>query len=144
MSRGDRGDREGSREGRAAVAPAAIAQIAVPVIDAERATGFYRDVMGLPHLFSAPPGLSFFRCGEVRLMLTAAGADEGDPAPAPLIYYRVSDVEQAHDRLGAAAVEVVADPHVVHRADDLEVWIGFYRDSESNLFATMAEVTRTS
>lgn len=137
MNHGDEGRAEG-------IAVEGIGQIAVPVRDVERATAFYRDVLGLPHLFSAPPGLSFFRCGAVRLMLSTPESEDEEPVPAPLIYYRVEDVGAAHRRL--AEVEdrgdagVVAEPHVVHRTDDQELWMGFYRDSEGHTFATMAEV----
>ena len=37
-----------------------VGQIAVTVEDIERATAFYRDVLGVPFLFDAP-GLAFFR-----------------------------------------------------------------------------------
>lgn len=121
-----------------------IGQVAVPVRDVERATAFYRDVLGLPHLFSAPPGLSFLRCGEVRLMLSMPEAEEEEPTPAPLIYYAVEDVEEADRRLRGAGVEVVADPHMVHRTPSAELWMGFYRDTEDNTFATMADVPTTS
>ncbi len=40
------------------------------VEDVERPKAFYGDVLGLPHLFDAPRTLSFFQCGETRLMLS--------------------------------------------------------------------------
>jgi len=43
-----------------AVAVSKIMQIAVPVPNPERARAFYSDVLGLTHLFDAPPFLSFF------------------------------------------------------------------------------------
>lgn len=46
-----------------------IGQIAVPVSDVERAIMFYRDTLGMRFLFQAPPGLAFFDCAGVRLML---------------------------------------------------------------------------
>ena len=46
-----------------------IGQIAVPVGDIERAITFYRDTLGMRFLFQAPPGLGFFDCAGVRLML---------------------------------------------------------------------------
>ena len=52
----------------------ASGQIAMPVHDLPRATAFYRDVLRLPFLFSAPPQLAFFDCGGVRLMLSVAEA----------------------------------------------------------------------
>ncbi len=46
-----------------------IGQIAVPVADIDRAVAFYRDILGMRFLFQAPPGLGFFDCAGVRLML---------------------------------------------------------------------------
>ena len=118
------------------VSPASIGQVAVPVRDLERATGFYRDVLGLPFLFAAPPGLAFFRCGEVRIMLSTPEDESGG---APLLYYRVQDVDGAHASLVEADTEVVREPSIVHRDESMELWIGAYRDSESNLFCVMEE-----
>ena len=117
-----------------------VGQVAIPVDDVERATEFYRDVLGLPHLFSAPPGLSFFRCGDVRIMLSRP--EEGGEVPTKggaLLYYRVADVRGAHDRLASGGADIVAEPHVVHRSGGMELWIGFYRDTEGNLLGVMAE-----
>jgi methylmalonyl-CoA/ethylmalonyl-CoA epimerase len=62
-----------------------IGQIAIPVVHLERAVAFYSDVLGLRLLFRAPPGLAFFDCGGVRLMLSRPeGADT--PARAGLLY----------------------------------------------------------
>jgi len=46
-----------------------VGQIAVTVQDIERATAFYRDVLGVPFLFDAP-GLAFFNLDGMRLMLS--------------------------------------------------------------------------
>lgn len=48
------------------LSPSHILQIAVPVRDLDRARAFYRDTLGLTHLFDAPPGLAFLQCGETR------------------------------------------------------------------------------
>ena len=55
-----------------------IGQIAIGVSDIDIATEFYRDTLGMRFLFSAPPGMSFFDCDCVRLMLTLPepGRDE--------------------------------------------------------------------
>ena len=45
--------------------------------DLDRAVGFYADVLGLPLLFRVPPGLAFFDCGGIRLMLSRLEAPEG-------------------------------------------------------------------
>ena len=37
--------------------------------DLERAVAFYRDTLGMRFLFQVPPGLAFFDCGGIRLMI---------------------------------------------------------------------------
>lgn len=115
-----------------------IGQIAVNVGDLERASAFYRDVLGLEHLFTAPPGLAFFRCGEVRLMLERP--EEEAPPRASILYYEVDDVAQAHRALVAGGAEVVAEPQVIHRTDTTELWMAFFGDGEGNTLAVMREV----
>ena len=48
---------------------ATVGQLMVPVDDFERGVAFYRDVLGLPFLFSAPPQMAFFMCCAVRLLV---------------------------------------------------------------------------
>ena len=117
-----------------------IGQIAVHVKDVDRATAFYRDVLGLKHLFSAPPGLSFFRCGDVRLMLGRPEGNEQVP-PSSVLYYSVDDVQAAFERISAAGAEVVSEPHIIHRTQEMELWMAFFRDGEGNMFAVMNEVS---
>jgi len=56
----------------------AIGQIAIAVTDIEKARTFYRDTLGLEHLFDAPPELAFFNCGGTRLMLTIQNGADAD------------------------------------------------------------------
>ena len=60
-----------------------VGQIAVTVEDVERATAFYRDVLGVPFLFDAP-GLAFFDLGGIRLMLSRP---EGVESSSSLLYF---------------------------------------------------------
>src|SRR3954453_8021277 len=71
-----------------------IGQIAVPVRDLDRAVAFYRDVLGLRLLFQAPPGLAFFECGDVRLMLSIPEMPD-QAQPGSIIYYVVDDLAAA-------------------------------------------------
>lgn len=123
------------------VRPTHIGQVALHVQDVERATAFYRDVLGLAHLFSAPPGLSFLQCGEVRIMLSEEGGADGDSGKS-ILYYAVGDVEAAHQTLMEGGAEEVSGPHSVHRTDRTDLWMAFYRDTEGNFFATMRERSR--
>jgi methylmalonyl-CoA/ethylmalonyl-CoA epimerase len=121
----------------AATSPHKIAQIAVAVGDIERAKAFYRDVLGLEWLGDAPPGLSFFRCGEVRLMLSKA---EGpDTAGNSILYYGVDDAAAAWEAISAHGVAFEQEPHVVGRLGDTEVTLAICRDSEGNLLGLMSE-----
>jgi methylmalonyl-CoA/ethylmalonyl-CoA epimerase len=113
-----------------------IAQIAVNVHDLERATAFYRDVLELPLVLQAP-GLAFFRCGGVRLMLSRAEKPEFDH-PASILYYRVRDIDAAHASL-AAKVHFEAPPRRVHRDAQHELWLAVFRDSEGNPLALFSE-----
>ena len=51
------------------LANATIGQLLIPVDDFEAGVAFYRDTLGLPFLFSAPPQMAFFQCGAVRLLV---------------------------------------------------------------------------
>ena len=116
-----------------------IGQISINVQDLERAIAFYRDVLGLDYLFSAPPQMAFFRCGSVRLLL---GVPE-EPAmaqPASILYYRVPDIVRAADTLKARGVEFEHEPRAVHKDETHELWLAFFEDSEGNNVALMSEV----
>ena len=54
----------------------AIKQISVNARDLPRATAFYRDSLRIKHLFDAPPQMSFFDCGGIRLLVGVAEKPE--------------------------------------------------------------------
>jgi methylmalonyl-CoA/ethylmalonyl-CoA epimerase len=119
----------------------AIGQIAVRAQDLERAVAFYRDTLGMRFLFQAPPGLAFFDCGGIRLMLSRPEQPEFDH-PSAIIYYKVSDIQQARNTLVARGVTFESEPHRIATLPDHDLWMGFFRDSEGNLLAVMSEVRR--
>jgi methylmalonyl-CoA/ethylmalonyl-CoA epimerase len=121
----------------AATAPTKIAQIAIAVRDVERAKAFYRDTLGLEWIADAPPGLSFFRCGEVRLMLSRPEGPE--TAANSILYYSADNVAAAYAALVAKGVVFEQAPHVVGRLGDTEVTLAICRDSEGNLLGLMSE-----
>lgn len=115
-----------------------IGQIAVNVRDLDRAVAFYRDTLGIQFLF-AIPNAAFFECGGLRLMLAVAEAPEFDHA-ASIIYYRVEDIRAAGATLAAAGAHIEAEPRLIARMPDHELWMCFFRDTEGNLLAAMSEV----
>jgi methylmalonyl-CoA/ethylmalonyl-CoA epimerase len=118
---------------------AQIGQIAIPVADVARAIAFYRDVLGMRFLFQAPPGLGFFDCAGVRLMLDAPAKAQAN-SYSSVIYYKVPDLQAAFDTLTARGVAFVAKPHLIARMPDHELWMAFFRDPDENLLALMSEV----
>lgn len=120
----------------------AIGQIALILKNLDRAVEFYRDVLGMNYLFSAP-GMAFFQCGDVRLMLGTPERPELDHA-ASIIYYKVGDINSAFETLSARDVEFEHEPRLVHKAEDHDLWLAFFRDQEHNLLALMSEVPRVT
>lgn len=116
-----------------------IGQIAVPVADVDRAIEFYRDVLGMRFLFRAPPGLAFFDCGGVRLLLDAPAGATG-AGSASVIYYIVPDIDAAFETLKSRGVGFEAGPHLIAKMPDHDLWMAFFRDPDGNLLALMSEV----
>src|ERR1043165_4311820 len=114
----------------------AIGQIRIVVKDLAPPRDFSRDALGLPFLFEAP-GLAFFQCGPVRLMLGGAEEPEFDH-PASVLYFDVADLDAAYAALAGTGVRFRGAPHVVHRANDRALWMAFFDDGEGNVFAIMA------
>lgn len=118
-----------------------IKQIALPVNSVEKAKSFYLDVLGMQHLFDAPPALSFFDCGGVRLMLCgpeAQGADGG--TQHAVLYYDVADIKSTYAKIKAAGAPSLAEPHVIARMNGLEVWIAELSDGQGNNVSLISEV----
>ncbi len=118
-----------------------IGQIAVSIKDVERATAFYRDRLGMQHLFSAPPGLSFFDCSGVRVMLSRPEGPEQGQGNS-ILYFRVPDIQQAYRVLQDQGVRFHDAPHLIAKMDAYDLWMAFFYDSEDNMMAVMSEVPR--
>ena len=115
-------------------------QIALTTADLERSTDFYQDVLGLPLIASFdPPGLVFFRVGDVRLSIQKVDEVE---ATSSVIYLRVQDINAATDSLKKKSIELEQEPEVVFRDDQghfgkagEEEWMAFFRDPAGHLLA---------
>lgn len=119
-----------------------IGQISIIVKDVERATAFYRDVLGLPLLFTVP-GMAFFDCGGVRLMLGTPSSPEYDH-PSSILYFRVPDIQAGYQRLVQHSVEIVAPPRLIAPMPAYDLWMTAFRDSEGNIHQLMSEVPRSA
>lgn len=117
-----------------------VGQVAINAYDVERATAFYRDVLGLKFLFAAGQ-LAFFDCGGVRLMLDKPENPEF-VHPSSILYFSVPDIQAAHRRLVEAGVAIVGEPQNIAKMPDHDLWMSFFRDTEENVMALMCEVRR--
>src|SRR5579863_6888078 len=103
-----------------------IGQIAMTVADLESAVAFYRDTLQLPFLFQFP-GLAFFDCHGVRLMLTKP--EGAQPASGnSVLYFKVDDIHQQAVELQSRGVKLEDTPHIIARLPDHELWMVFFRD----------------
>jgi len=117
-----------------------IGQIAINVHDLERATAFYRDVLGLPLLFTVP-NLAFFDCGGVRLMLSRAETPEFDH-PSSILYFRVPDLNASYQKLVERGAQIFAPPRLIAPMPTYDLWMAAFRDTEGNIHQLMSEVAR--
>lgn len=122
------------------LATATLSQVSITAHDLPRAAAFYRDTLGLPHLFDAGPAMAFFRCGGVRLMV-AVPEREFDH-PSSILYFAVPDIDAAHRDLEAKGVRFRDRPRIVAPLGDKDLWMTFFEDSEGNVLAMTQEKAR--
>ena len=114
-----------------------IGQIARTVRDILESERWYRDVLGLPHLYTFGT-LAFFDCSGTRLMLSQ---NESISMEESILYLQVDDIELAHAALSQAGVDFISAPHMIHKhGDGTEEWMAFFKDLEGRPLAIMAQV----
>jgi methylmalonyl-CoA/ethylmalonyl-CoA epimerase len=119
-----------------------VGQVLIPVENLDRAITFYRDTLGLRFLFSAPPQMSFFQAGNVRLLVGVP--EQGQRAQrGSAIYFRVADIQAVFKTLKNRGVNFGVAPHLVHRAPTSELWLTEFKDPDGNQLALMSEVPRS-
>jgi methylmalonyl-CoA/ethylmalonyl-CoA epimerase len=117
-----------------------IAQIAITVSDLERSKDFYQNVLGLRFLFDAST-MTFFQCGGIRLAL---GTSPDLPSSAgTILYFRVADIQAAHDLLVSRGVEFIQKPHLVAKLADRDLWLAFLSDPDKQPIGLMCEMPRS-
>ena len=110
--------------------------MALAVDDLDAAAAFYRDTLGVPFIAQAGPGLAFFDCDGVRLMLSSGAGESG---AGYTLYFRVPDIERRYAELQERGVTFDGPPQVIHAAADYELRMAFFRDPAGNMLALMAE-----
>ena len=114
-----------------------VGQISRTVSDIESSEAWYRDTVGLNHLFTFN-ALAFFDIGGTRLMLSQ---EEELQATESIIYIRVRDIHNAHQEMQSRGVAFTQPPHMIHRHDNgSEEWMAFFNDPDGRPLAIMSQV----
>ena len=118
-----------------------IGQIARAVKNLAEAEAFYRDVLGMRHLFTAGK-LAFFDCGGVRLMIEDRSIVEvPDLHNDSVLYFRVHDIHAAQQELERRGVTFTGAPHMIYKHEDgLEEWLTFFHDPGGGLLSLISQV----
>ena len=116
-----------------------LGQVSLFALDTARVERFYRDTLGLPHVFTFGD-LAFFDAGGVRLYLQRTS--EGEWRPSSVLYFLVEDIVAAHRELTRRGVALSGAPHLIFRHPDtgLEEWLAFFDDGEGNMLAITSRV----
>jgi catechol 2,3-dioxygenase-like lactoylglutathione lyase family enzyme len=113
-----------------------IAQIARSVRDIRQSEDWYKNVLGMPHLYTFGK-LAFFDCGGTRLMLS----EESSPAAESILYLRVGNIAAAYELLKSRGVEFMNAPHMIHKhLDGTEEWLSVLKDAEGRPLGLMTQV----
>ena len=125
------------------LAKAKVAQVLIPVDDFEKGVAFYRDVLGIPFLFSAPPQMAFFSCGTVRLLVGALPAGQ-KAQRGSAVYFEVEDIQGVVAALEGKGVQFKGAPAVINRTPQSELWLAEFADPDGNQLALLSTVPRAS
>lgn len=119
-----------------------LGQVSLTVRDGPRAEAFYRDVLGLRHLFTFGD-LLFFDADGVRIYLHRK--DEADWQPGSILYFLCDDIQAASDELARRGVRFTGGPELVYTdaATGTQEWMAFFEDGEGNTLALMSRVPGT-
>ncbi len=116
----------------------AVGQIHISVDDLEAAVDFYRDVLGLTHLFSVPgQPMAFFDAGGVRLYLGVP--EDARFRSRPILYHQVEDLEATYEAVVGRGATSVSRPRLVHRDGSGELWMAFVASPDGLPIGMMAQ-----
>jgi DNA-binding CsgD family transcriptional regulator/catechol 2,3-dioxygenase-like lactoylglutathione lyase family enzyme len=113
-----------------------IGQISRSVRNIEQSIDWYKNKLGLAHLYTYGK-LSFFDCGGTRLFLEETSESKTES----VLYLRVLDINATYDELQKRGIAFTSAPHLIHRHDDgMEEWMAFFDDLEGRTLAIMCQV----
>lgn len=114
-----------------------IGQVSRSVRDIAESERWYRETLGIRHLYTYGK-LAFFDCGGTRLYLSQ---ESDSPGPESVLYLKVENIQSAYGILKDRGVEFTNAPHIIFRhPDGTEEWMAFFRDPEGRPLALMSQV----
>jgi catechol 2,3-dioxygenase-like lactoylglutathione lyase family enzyme len=119
-----------------------IAQVSMMCRSADQTEAWYRDVLGLPHVFTFGP-LVFFDMDGTRLYFREA--PEAEFRLSSTLYFAVDDIKVATDLLKGRGVKFQGAPHMLYKDDatGVDEWFSFFEDPDGNTLALLARVPQT-
>lgn len=118
-----------------------LGQVSLLCRDIARTEAFYRDALGLDHIFTFGD-LTFFDMDGTRLYLRQVPDEQWRPGST--LYFVVDDIQTAFAELGERRIRTTSAPHVIYTDDatGAEEWMGFFEDPDGNTLALMSRVER--
>ena len=121
-----------------------LGQIARHTPDVDRAEAWFRDVLGLPFLYSFPSSagkLSFFDLGGTRLFLSNEANEGRGHGEQGVLYFRVADIHAKVAELKSRNVEFLGEAHMIFKhPDGTEEWMAFFKDCDGETLGLMSQV----
>ena len=116
-----------------------LGQVSLLGRDVAQTEAWYRDVLGLPHIFTFGD-LVFFDCAGTRLYIRHVPEDEW--RPSSILYFLVPDITVAHGLLTERGVRFKGAPHMIYSDETTGVqeWMAFFDDPCGNTLAIMSRV----
>jgi len=120
-----------------------LAQISMLCRSAEQTETWYRDVLGLAHVFTYGD-LVFFDCAGTRLFIRQVRDEEFRLSST--LYFAVDDMAGAVNTLESRGVRFLGAPHMIFKHPDtgVEEWFSFFEDPDANSLALLARVSPSS
>lgn len=115
-----------------------IGQLGFQVKDVKKIESFYKEKIGLKHLFTVPDCMTFFDCDGVRLMFSIRESGETLRANS-IIYFKVRNIEEVFEHWMRKDIEEIAKPHKIAEMHDHDLWMAFVKDAEENVIGIMEE-----
>jgi DNA-binding CsgD family transcriptional regulator/catechol 2,3-dioxygenase-like lactoylglutathione lyase family enzyme len=118
-----------------------LGQVSMLCRDVARTETFYRDTLGLGHIFTFGD-LTFFDMDGTRLYFRVVPDEQWRPGST--LYFVVDDIQAAFAELGERGIKTTSAPHVIYTDDatGAEEWMGFFEDPDGNTLALMSRVPR--